>query len=351
MITLAVPSSREKLDMHIVNACNHLGVNCERFDIYSSDWIDQILNIKPDGCIYIPEFRYQAWRDLFKERIEFIYNSLNIPIYPELHELSLYESKRKMSYWLKANGISHPCTWVFGGIDEARCFLASATYPIIFKTDFGNASYGVRKVTSEEEAISIINKSFWNGYRVPFYDENSLDVKRRLKAIVRPTYRFLRNIRDIPRDIELDVVLFQECIKISHEWRLIKIGNNYFGHEKVISDRGFHSGSGSTKWTIPPLRVFDFAKFVFEKGQFSSMSLDIFEDEDGALFVNELQAVFGVIANNQMYREDNNKMIGVGFYFDDKAGKWGEREGEFGQDYCYRLRVEDFVSKIIEKTI
>ncbi len=343
---LAIPTSREKLDKHIINACEFLNVSFQTFDIYADNWIERIREIKPDGCIYIPEFRFQAWRDLFNERIRFIKTELNIPIYPDIHELDLYESKRKMSYWLKANDISHPDTWIFGCKEDAEKFLKTAEYPLIFKTDFGNASYGVRLLPDQRTAINIVKQSFGNGYSVPYFKEHKLDLKNRVKAYIRPLYRKINNIRHLPRDVEIDVILFQKRINIIHEWRLIKVGEYYFGHEKVSNDEGFHSGSGNSKWTIPPFKVFNFAKEVCRIGKFSTMSLDIFEDENGLLMVNELQTIFGVIAKNQMYSLKNGHLVGIRYYFNQVTQQWLEEEGEFGQDYGFRLRITDFTKKL-----
>lgn len=348
---LAIPTNREGLWKHIVNACRELKVEHEVFDIYAADWIERIRGIKPVGCLYLPEFRYAPWRELFGERIRFIHRQLNVPVYPRLHELELYESKRRMAYWLQANNVPHPRTWVFGNKDEALEFITSAPYPLIFKTDFGNASYGVRRLACRAEAESIWRRSFGNGYRVPYYREGQWDLVNRGKALVRSSFRRFKGIRHLPRDLELDVMLFQEEVPIAHEWRLIKAGDSYFGNEKVLGTKGFHSGSGHSAWTIPPRRVFDFAREVCVKGDFATMGLDVFETTDGRLLVNELQTVFGVVAKNQMYRSQDGRLVGFRLLYDVASRSWKEEEGEFGQDYCYRLRVKDFVQLLAQSNV
>lgn len=347
---LLIPTDREGGWKHIVNACNELSIEHIVFDIYAVDWIDKLHNIKVDGCIYRPEFRHAAWRDLFAERIRLIQSHFGIPLYPRLHELELYESKRRMAYWLQANDVPHPKTWVFGKREEAEAFLRSAQYPLIFKTDFGNASQGVRKLMNQKQAFDLLEQTFGNGYRTPTYEIGELDLKNRFKALVRPLYRKVFGIRNPPADVELDVALFQEMVPIKHEWRLIKVGDSYFGHEKVVGQtgrhRGFHSGSGHSAWTIPPIRVFDFARDVCTKGEFATMSLDIFETAKGELLVNELQTIFGVVARNQMYREHPGGKTGLRYLFKPDCGGWIEEEGEFVLDWGYRLRILDFVNKI-----
>jgi hypothetical protein len=345
-MNLAIPKDREAIYRHIENACIELDVFYTLYDIYSSNWIEDIQAINPNGCIYSGEFRYAAWRDLFKERIRFISHDLGIPIYPRMHEYDLWESKRKMAYWLQANQIPHARTWVFGNKDQALEFIQSAKYPLIFKTDFGNASFGVRKLENPKQAMALWRQSFGNGYRIPTYKPYESDLKSRFKALVRPAYRRVRGIRDIPRDVELDVMLFQEMIDIQHEWRIVKSGDSYFGHQKLPNRAGMHSGSSLSSWTIPPIELFNFTKYVCEKGRFSTMCIDVFEDNQGRYFVNELQAIFGVIANNQMYRQVGDSLIGLRFYYDSNMKTWQEGEGEFGQDYHYRSRVNDFIANL-----
>lgn len=344
---LLIPKDRDRGWELIVQACSEIGVEHRLFDIYSSDWIEQVKATRADGCIYRAEFRHAPWRELFFERIRFIACNLGLPIYPRMQELELYESKRRMAYWLQANNVPHPRTWVFGNRDEALEFITSAPYPLIFKTDFGNASYGVRKLGNRDEAESIWRRSFGNGYRVPYYREGTLDAVNRFKSVVRPLYRWAKGIRHLPRDLELDVMLFQEFVAIQHEWRLMKVGDYYFGKEKALGEQGFHSGTNRKCWNIPPLEVFDLARKVCQLGNFGTMSLDIFETDTGQFLVNELQTFFGSFdVQNQMYREEHGRLVGFRRYYDDTTHAWREEKGEFCQNYCFNLRVLDFVKSL-----
>lgn len=345
-MVLAIPIDRERLYRHVVAACHSVGVRYEVFDIYASNWMSALARMRPSGCIYVPEFRYASWRELFGERIRFINQQLGIPVYPRLHELELYESKRRMAYWLEHQALPHPRTWIFGNREEALDFIQTASFPLVFKTDFGNAGSGVRVLKDKRAALAILARSFGNGYRVPTFREGNPDLIARAKALARPLFRKLRGMRDLPRDVELDVMLFQEAVPIRHEWRLVKSGDSYFGSEKLLGLRGLHSGSGHSAWTIPPIRAFDLAREICRKGDFATMAIDMFETERGSLLVNELQAVFGVVAKNQMYKQEDGRLKGCRLVWDEEAQTWREEEGEFGQDYCYRLRVEDFMRQI-----
>lgn len=349
-VKLMVPRDREEGWKHVERACRHENVECEVFDLYSANWISDVQGSGAVGCIYRPEFRYSEWRRLFLERMTVIGRDLAVPLYPGLHELQLYESKRNMAYWLAINGFPCPKTWVFGSYDEAQVFLASATYPLVHKTDFGNASQGVRVVRGESEAIGIAKRAFGNGYRAPSYTPGRLDLIRRAKHVVRPLYRGLTGKRLYPRDCEIDVILFQEKVAIAREWRLVKAGRSYFGSRKVEATTGpkagLHSGSGQSSWDIPPVEAFDLAFEICQAGDFGTMAIDMFETADGRLLVNELQTVFGTQAPNQMYKLESGELLPIRYTRDSLSREWHEEFGEYGQDMCYRLRVRDFLRQL-----
>lgn len=343
---LLVPLDKEAGWKYVIAACEAIGIGYHKYDIYSENWIYEARKADVIGCIYRPEFRYQSWMKIFSERIRALHEYLRIPIYPSVAELTLYESKREMASWLQAHEVPHAKTHVFCRPEDADKFLLDAAFPMIHKTDFGNAGSGVRILTKKKEADKIVRAAFSGGYSIPSYDPQRVDAWRRIKHVVRPAYRAFRGIRHFPPNREIDSVIFQEFIDISAEWRVVKIGRWYFGHDKLPDVRGLRSGGAETTWSVPRLQVFELARHVCEKGSFNSMAVDIFEDRNGRLYVNELQTVFGVVADNQMYRITKDKKEPFAYYYDAAAESWKERHGAVGQDYCYRLRAVDFLMRL-----
>ena len=134
-------------------------------------------------------------------------------------------------------------------------------------------------------------------------------------------------------------VIIQEYHKIKWEWRMIKIGDSYFGHQKLLNGE-FASGSGidAVGWIDPPKELLFLLKEVCEKGKFYSMSVDIFETLDGEYLINELQSVFGTYDRPQMYIND----IPGRYIF--KNGSFVFEEGdEFNKFKNDILRVKHFI--------
>jgi hypothetical protein len=129
--------------------------------------------------------------------------------------------------------------------------------------------------------------------------------------------------------------LFQEYIPDAIEWRIERIGNSFFGHQKVKKG-DFHSGTKLMRWERPPRRLLEFCRDITEIGSFMSMDLDIFETKDGKYLVSELQAVFGVKGPpTEMYIDGKPGR----FVFDKYSNSWQFEEGYFCQNACCNLRV------------
>src|SRR5690606_28690351 len=177
------------------------------------------------------------------------------------------------NYWLKSHGFKTPKTWVFYRLEEALDFLNGAEFPLVFKSNLGASASGVYIIHNRDEAIKKA-KSFLNkGYKI-------------------------KGEKRIP--LQRGSLYIQEFLKNTKEWRMVRIGDSYFGHGKDMVGQ-FHSGSGKANWDMPPKEAFEILHEVTEKGNFTSMDVDIFEDREGNLYINELQTVFGnSIAKEQL---------------------------------------------------
>jgi glutathione synthase/RimK-type ligase-like ATP-grasp enzyme len=318
-----------------IKACQGLNVDYEVVDILSSKWMDNVRKSDCDGFLVRPSCHYDVWKRMFDERLYFIERKLNKLIYPTYDELFMYENKRLMAYFLESHGIPCPKTHVFYDRDEALTFLENAAYPVVFKTHIGATATGVEILKTKRQAERLIKRVFSIGY--------GRKIRVSLKGLLKhkimvpgcnPAYYLER---------EYKVALLQQYLPNVSEWRMIRIGDSYFGYQKLKHGE-FHSGGHLDGWFDPPDSLLMFTKKVCDLGEFTSMALDVFEPQGGEYYVNELQCVWGSYNPSQMYI--NGK---PGRYrYNQTRCDWVFEEGLFNQNGSCNLRVEHFL-EIINK--
>lgn len=224
----------------------------------------------------------------------------------------MHEDKRRTAYWLAAHGFPHPRTWIFYDRDEANTFCETCELPVVFKTSFGAAASGVRIVRSRRQLRALLARCFGRGVAPGGSDW---------------------------RDRQWGSILLQAFLADVREWRMVRIGDSFFGHPKgKVGD--FHSGSGAVLWDVPEERHLQLLLEVTERGGFRSMNVDVFETRDGRLLVNELQAVFGA-----SYAVHQLRVGGQPGRFVRSAGEWRFEAGDFARNACANERIRDALAR------
>jgi len=307
-VTLGIVKEFAHAHRWYVGACRDLGVPYKLLDISGPDWVDVVRNSGCDAFLVRPSAHFTIWKQMYDERLRVMAQDLGKIIYPTYEELWIYESKRRMHYWLEANKVPHPRTWVFYDRRQALDFCRTVELPIVFKADLGAGASGVKIFRHRPALRRFVNRCFKKG--------------------------MVRRDAD-PCDRQWGCVLLQEYLADAAEWRMVRVGDSYFGYEKGKSG-DFHSGSYIRIWRDPPERLLNFIRDVTRLGGFTSMALDIFEVGGRGYLVNELQAMFGASIDVQM-------RVGgkAGRYVcDDETGTWRFEEGDFSRNGCCNLRVE-----------
>jgi hypothetical protein len=300
-----------------MGACCDLGVPYKILDLSRPDWITVMQNSGCDAFLVCPSCELSVWKRMYDERLRVMVEDMGKIIYPSYNELWFYESKRRMCYWLQAHGISHPQTWIFYNFSDAMEFTRNTELPIVFKSDFGSAASGVRVFRSRLLLRRYIKRCFGKG--------------------------IVRKDED-PRDRSWGSVLLQEYLADAKEWRMIRIGDSYFGHQKLRKGN-FHSGSRIYGWYDPPRELLDFTREITEEGKFTSMCIDILETMNGNYYVNELQSLFGASQPHQM--RVNGK---PGRYiYDSQKKHWQFEEGEFNTNGSCNLRIKALLKTLMHK--
>ncbi len=297
-----------------IAACEDLGVRYKTIDISGPDWIQVVRDCGCDAFLVWPSFKVSIWKRMFDERLKVMVEEMCKIIYPTYNEVWLNESKLRMSYWLEANRVPHCRTRVFYSREGALEFAREADLPLIAKCDAGSRSAGVEILRSRPAVVRYVERRFGEGMAF-----RGADV----------------------RDREWGSVLFQEYLPSVAEWRMIRIGESYFGHQK-LSEGEFHSGSGKVGWGDPPRKLLDFIRELTDNAGYTAMNVDIFLTPDGRCVVNEVQSHFAAYIESQMYIDDR-----PGRYRYDYADRgWRFEEGVFCRNSCCNLRVEALLDRL-----
>jgi glutathione synthase/RimK-type ligase-like ATP-grasp enzyme len=314
-------------------ACLEMGVPYKLVSVTSPDWMREIRESGCDAFLVWPAHINSVAKKVFDERLRVLTEDMGKILFPDYKALWLYESKVRINDWLTVHDIPHPRTWVFWNRDEAMSFIEQAELPLVFKTDLGSTASGVEIVRTRKRARQLVSTCFGKGYLPRRQD---------------------------PRDRAWGAILFQQYIPDAKEWRMVIIGDSYFGQQKMRRGE-FHSGTRLVGWYAPPFELLDFCRNVIDKGSFLSTGLDVFETLDGRYLVNELHAVFGTTTLEEgrqglqsvPFTDDQKRRIlayttPYEMLVDGRAGRyvrtpdgqpWRFEEGLFCRNACCNLRV------------
>lgn len=310
-----------------VKSCQSLGVDCEIVDITSSEWIKNVQGSDADGFFCPSNCISQDLKTIQDERYYFVSQIMHRPIYPDYTGLYIHESKRNMAAWLEIMGYPHAATLTFTKFAEAADYLDRCEYPVVVKSNVGSGASKVLIINNSNRAKRIARKCF---------PKHKLSLHRGFAYDVQYKHTMLPFIKDV-HNRQKDYFLVQEFIKgVKYEWRILKIGDNYFGHQKLLKGE-FASGSGLVGWVAPPRELLDMVRQLCDKGGFPCMDVDVFETEEGKCYINELQASFGSYLDYQMCIEGRH---GRYIY---KDGDYVFEEGDFNVFGSTKLKIEHFV--------
>ena len=149
--------------INYIAACREMKISYQLVDITADDWIEQFKNSDCDAFLVHPSVQMSQWKNLFDERLKIVTQVLGKTIFPGHEELWLYESKRRMAYWLEANGFPHAKTRVFYNKDAALKYANECDLPVVAKTNMGARAAGVQVIRNRKKLCSYIKRAFGRG--------------------------------------------------------------------------------------------------------------------------------------------------------------------------------------------
>lgn len=336
----AIILGNERMEDHNpwLKACDDFkdSIACKVVNLTSDRWLEEIQKQEFDILLAKPGGLTAPFKQLYDERIYILGKVLGYRIFPSAEEIFNYENKRFLASWLQANRVPHPETHVFYDRQEAMRYVEKTAFPIVAKTNIGASGSGVRIVPSKKQAIAYLDRAFsekgaakrtgpnlakggWlkRGF---YYVLHPGDIKKKLTV-----YKLTR------ADVQIGFVIFQEFVSHEFEWRVVRIGDSFFAHKKIIKNEKA-SGSLLKRYENPPLALLDFVKAITDRHSFFSQAVDIFESPKGYL-VNEMQCIFGQSDRYQMLVDGE-----PGRYLW-KENNWKFESGEFNENESFSLRV------------
>jgi glutathione synthase/RimK-type ligase-like ATP-grasp enzyme len=326
----ACESSREDIAYEVV-------------DISKQDWLDNVKGRSFVCLLTRPPGNISYFKQLYEERVYILHKVLGYKIYPRFEEILIHENKRFLSYWLDANDIPHPKTWVFYHKDEALRFLESCSFPIVAKTSIGASGSGIRILRNRQSLKSYLGRAFSSSGIIRQWGPNlraggiSQRLATRLKNIPAAVKFFRQKRASRITDPQKMHIILQEYVKCDFEWRVVRIGESYFAHKKLRRTGELISGTSRVSWDGPSDRLLDFVKGVCDRGEFLSQAVDIFEDEGGRFLVNEMHCFFGSKNPHQMILNGKpGRYVLVN-------SQWKFEEGVFNTHNSFDLRLNHVI--------
>src|SRR5699024_2397590 len=336
-IVITTERSRNK----IIKALKEEQVDYTFINLIDDNWLDYFKGQFDGYLIYPPSFPYE-WKNLFFKRLYYINDLIKDRMTPNLQAISIYESKIAMHDFYKANNIPHIKANTFYNLQDALEYSHGCKLPVVVKEDEGSSSVGVNIFKDRKKLIKMIKKSF--------YFNNQITKKLNFKNIKSKLSPYKKNFNIalntkwnyFPSNTKrVGFIHIQSYEKIKYEWRIIRIGESYFGHKKLEDEEGFHSGSLRKGWGEIPIQILNLVKEVSDKINFDNTSFDLFETSNGELYFNEIQVMFGVSTEEQLIV---NNVPGRYIFRNDN---WIFDPGNYSRNGCNNMRIKH-LKKILE---
>jgi glutathione synthase/RimK-type ligase-like ATP-grasp enzyme len=305
---------KEKWHLHssYIKACQELNISYAIIDFFSENWLEDLKSKKIDLLIVRPSVQYTPWKDMFDNRLKLLQDNYDIPIFPNYNELWIWESKLRTLDFLNLNELPHPKSYVFYDIEELSDFALKSNYPVVYKASSGSGASGVKILNNASQIKQTAKKVFNSG---------------------------IRSYRKHKLDKEHGFVILQDYLNDVKEWRIIRIGNYFFGFEK-LKEGEFHSGSKNFGYGMPPRECLDLVREVTDKYDFKYVDIDVFLTKDNEYLINEIQPYFG--------QKDDRELLVINdesgrLKFNDITNTWEFEKGEFCKNNLCNLRLKEIL--------
>lgn len=325
-----------------IKACDKLCLTFDVIDLTREDWLGEVIKHDYDFYLAKPPSAIEKFKILYDERLYIITKILKKVVYPSYEECIIYENKKLFSYYLRANKIPHPATYVFYYYQEALEYLNLCKFPIVAKTSVGAGGTGIKIVRSFREGKAYCRSAFlMSGIRKQLGPNPVTgSPKSWLQKTLRDPKYFIKRCKfyiDRYRNCQFGYVIFQEYVEHDFEWRVVKVGDSFFAIKKYkYKDKA--SGAKKLAYENPPPRLLNFVRFIATQLQIQAAAFDIFERED-AYLINEIQTIFGQSLSHLL------EVNGVPGRYKFDEDEWVFAAGTFNTNQSYDLKLKFYINQ------
>ena len=314
-IVVGIVKERWFLHRFYITACKELNISYKVLDLFSHQWLENIKDSKVDFLVIRPSVQYTPWKDMFDNRVRLLESMDIVKIFPNTESLWIWESKLRTAEWLKINKLPHPKTEIFYDLKELEQFSKHCSFPKVYKSSIGSGSSGVKLIYNKGQLKKITNRVFNRGIRT--YRKHKLDK-------------------------EHGYVILQDYLEDVKEWRIIRIGDYYFGFEKLKNGE-FHSGSQNFGYGMPPVKCLDLVRCVTDKFDFKYVDIDVFITKEGDCLINEIQPYFGQKDDRELLQIEGESGR---LKFNEMTEAWDFQKGKFCKNNLCNLRVTEMIKTL-----
>ncbi len=281
-----------------ISYCTENRIAFHRVDCLASDVVSQCNGM--DGVLW--HWSQNSPTELLVARqIITALEQSGLEVFPSMATCAHFDDKVAQKYLLEAIGAPLIPTWVFFDRDKAMRWIATATWPKVFKLRCGAGSTNVRLICSRAEAEVFCRKAFGRGF--PAVSGYFSDVQTRLRKT--PTAKHLLDkVRRAPRMIlrnhalrghiprQQGYLYLQEFLPNNAvDTRITIIGDRAFGFTRANRPNDFRaSGSGSIAYEPDKIdkRCVDIAFRVANRTGSQSLAFDFLRNPRGEPMIAEI---------------------------------------------------------------
>lgn len=281
-------AARKNIDMY-VKTLEHNKVGFEVLSINDVDFFGKIRNF---SHVIYRWSHYDGSKQSARSLLPVLENELRLKCFPDQKTCWHYDNKIRQALIMKAKGLPFAESWVFYDKAKALDFVASASYPVIFKLSGGAGSTNVVMVETRAAARKLVKIMFGRGM-LPHEIPGDIVKKRDFKFIKWLKITLVHTI--IPRLKGIDTsrywfkhknyVLFQKFLpNNAFDTRVTVIGGRAFAFRRFNRDNDFRSsGSGKINYDMQAIdkNMVRLALDISKEMGFQSMAYDMLVNEHG----------------------------------------------------------------------